>query len=143
MHTEHLLGYKKSSNGKILIDKEQAKIVKLIYKLFLEGMNNYQLQQYLEGKEILSPMGTKKWQYNVINSILTNNNPRLARRGFSHQPTRLITGDPDFRVFYWAQLPLSLLLTLKRVFILLQTSFVCQLVFQFLILNIILNYFFV
>lgn len=84
MHTEHLLGYKKSSNGKILIDKEQAKIVKLIYKLFLEGMNNYQLQQYLEGKEILSPMGTKKWQYNVINSILTNNNPRLARRGFSH-----------------------------------------------------------
>ena len=72
MHTEHLLGYKKLSNGKIIIDNEQAKIVKMIYKLFLEGMNNFQLQRYLEDKGILTPMGVKKWQYNVINSILTN-----------------------------------------------------------------------
>ena len=44
----------------------------MIYKLFLEGMNNFQLQHYLENKGILTPMGVKKWQYNVINSILTN-----------------------------------------------------------------------
>ena len=43
MHTENLLGYKKPLTGKIVIDKEQSKIVKMIYRLFLEGLNNHQL----------------------------------------------------------------------------------------------------
>lgn len=72
MHTEHLLGFKKTSTGKIIIDKEQAKLVKMIYKLFLEGLNNHQLQVYLENHNILTPLGSKKWTYAVINSILTN-----------------------------------------------------------------------
>lgn len=72
MHTEHLLGFKKTSAGKIIIDKEQAKLVKMIYKLFLEGFNNHQLQVYLENHNILTPLGSKKWTYAVINSILTN-----------------------------------------------------------------------
>ena len=48
---------------------------------------------------------------------------------FFSTPSRLVTGDPDFRVFLIAQLPLSPLLTRKRVFVLLQASFVLQLVF--------------
>lgn len=43
VHTEYLLGYKKPLTGKIVIDKEQTKLVKLIYRLFLEGLNNHQL----------------------------------------------------------------------------------------------------
>lgn len=35
MHTENLLGYKKPSTDKIVIDEEQTKLVKLIYRLFL------------------------------------------------------------------------------------------------------------
>lgn len=72
MHTEHLLGFKKTSTGKIVIDKKQAKLVKMIYRLFLEGLNNHQLQVYLENHNILTPLGSKKWTYAVINSILTN-----------------------------------------------------------------------
>ena len=63
---------KKTSTGKIVIDKEQSKIVKMIYRLFLEGLNNHQLQVYLENHNILTPLGSKKWTYAVINSILTN-----------------------------------------------------------------------
>lgn len=74
MHTEHLLGFKKTSAGKIIIDKQQAKLVKMIYILFLEGLNNHQLQGYLENHNILTPLGSKKWTYAVINSILTNKN---------------------------------------------------------------------
>ena len=44
----------------------------MIYKLFLEGLNNHQLQVYLENNNILTPLGSKKWTYAVINSILTN-----------------------------------------------------------------------
>ena len=72
MHTEHLLGFKKTSTGKIIIDKGQAKNVKMIYRLFLEGLNNHHLQVYLENHNILTPLGSKKWTYAVINSILTN-----------------------------------------------------------------------
>lgn len=72
MHTEHLLGFKKTAACKIIIDKEQAKLVKMIYKLFLEGLNNHQLQVYLENNNILTPLGSKKWTYAVINSVLTN-----------------------------------------------------------------------
>ena len=46
----------------------------MIYKLFLEGLNNHQLQVYLENHNILTPLGSKKWTYAVINSILTNEN---------------------------------------------------------------------
>lgn len=59
MHTEHLLGFKKTSTGKIVIDKKQAKLVKMIYRLFLEGLNNHQLQVYLENHNILTPLGSK------------------------------------------------------------------------------------
>lgn len=41
----------------------------------------------------------------------------LLRRGFYPTSSRPVTGGPDFRAFLIAQLPLSLLLTRKRVFI--------------------------
>ena len=72
-----------------------------------------------------------------IGTSQKNKNPRLTRRGFSIQPSRLFTGSPDFGAFFFAQLPGSLLLTRKRVFILFQASFVLKHIFQFLVFDII------
>lgn len=44
----------------------------MIYKLFLESLNNHQSQVHLENHSFLIPLGFKKWIYSVINSILTN-----------------------------------------------------------------------
>ena len=55
--------------------------------------------------------------------VVRNPNPdqqikiRVFKARFFSKPSRLGTGDPDFGVFLFAQLPLSLLLTRKRVFI--------------------------
>ena len=52
------LGYDKGPDGKMVVNPEQAEIVKLIYRLFLEGM---------------TPHGGKdKWNATTIRRILTN-----------------------------------------------------------------------
>lgn len=66
------LGYKKGEDGLPKIVPEEAKIVRIIYKLFLEGKTPYGISEYLQEHGILSPMGKKKWSKSTIISILTN-----------------------------------------------------------------------
>ena len=65
------LGYEKGDNG-LVINREEAKIVKLIFELFLDGHNSLQIKQKLESMNILSPKGHKNWNSNTILSILRN-----------------------------------------------------------------------
>ena len=71
-------------------------------------------------------------------TVIKKNKPVSLRRGFSPTSSRPVTGGPDFRAFLIAQLPLSLLLTRKRVFVFFQTSFVLHFIFYFLLLDIFL-----
>lgn len=59
-------------NGEFVINLEQAKVVKLIYKLFLEGYSAYKIALTLTELEIPTPMRKKKWQQTTVMSILTN-----------------------------------------------------------------------
>jgi DNA invertase Pin-like site-specific DNA recombinase len=67
------LGYKKEDE-KIVIDEDQAEIVKMIYKMFLvEGKTATGIANYLKSKHIKTPTGkTTNWTKNTVNSILTN-----------------------------------------------------------------------
>lgn len=65
------LGYKQGGKYELVIDKEQAKIVKLIYRLYLEGDTPTKIAKALNESSIPSPKG-KKWTKNVIVSILSN-----------------------------------------------------------------------
>ncbi|MFH5881888.1 recombinase family protein [Liberiplasma polymorphum] len=67
------LGYKKE-NDKILIDEDQAEIVRMIYRMFLvEGKTATGIVNYLKSKHIKTPTGkTANWTKNTVNSILTN-----------------------------------------------------------------------
>jgi DNA invertase Pin-like site-specific DNA recombinase len=67
------LGYKKEDD-KIVIDEDQAVIVRMIYKMFLvEGKTATGIANYLKSKHIKTPTGkAANWTKNTVNSILTN-----------------------------------------------------------------------
>ena len=66
------LGYDRGENGMPVINPEEAKTVRLIYKMFLEGKTPYMIASYLDEHKIPTPMGKPKWHTNTVVSILTN-----------------------------------------------------------------------
>jgi len=70
--TKNFLGFKKDDDGNIIIDEREAKTVRLIYKLFLDGKTPIYIRKHLEEQKILSPGGKENWQTNTILSILRN-----------------------------------------------------------------------
>ena len=66
------LGYDRGSNGELLINEAQAKIVRKIYGYFLQGRSPYQIAKLLAEQEIPTPSGKGKWCGATVKSILTN-----------------------------------------------------------------------
>ena len=54
------------------INEKEAKIVRMIYKMYLEGTGCNRITTVLSDMGIPSPRGKKKWQYSTINKILKN-----------------------------------------------------------------------
>ena len=69
---KHFLGYKKGEDGRPAIVEEEAVVVRLIYRLFLDGKTQAGICRYLEDLEIPSPSGKAKWSKTTVTSILTN-----------------------------------------------------------------------
>jgi DNA invertase Pin-like site-specific DNA recombinase len=67
------LGYKKEDD-KIVIDEDQAVIVRMIYQMFLvEGKTPTGIAKYLKSQHIKTPSGkSANWTKNTITSILSN-----------------------------------------------------------------------
>ena len=72
MPYKQFLGYEKGEDGKPRIVPEQAKIVKMIYRLFVEGMMPSIIATHLTKQGTPTPAGKKKWQCTTVESILTN-----------------------------------------------------------------------
>ncbi|WP_264230127.1 recombinase family protein [Acholeplasma laidlawii] len=69
---KNFLGYKKEDD-KLVIDEDQAVIVRLIYQMFLvEGKTASGIANYLKSQHIKTPAGKTNWTKNTVNSILTN-----------------------------------------------------------------------
>lgn len=66
------LGYEKGEDGFPKIVEKEARTVRLIYKLFLEGKTPSGIAKHLTQKGIPTPAGKKKWQSSTVKSILTN-----------------------------------------------------------------------
>jgi len=66
------LGYEKGEDGFPKIVESEAKTVRLIYKLFLEGKTPSGIAKYLTDSCILTPSGKEKWQSSTVLSILKN-----------------------------------------------------------------------
>lgn len=69
---KQFLGYEKGENGLPKIVESEAKTIRLIYKLFLEGKSTSRIAKYLTEHNILSPAGKDKWQETTVRSILKN-----------------------------------------------------------------------
>lgn len=66
------LGYTKDETGDLVIVPEQAKIVKRIYREFLEGKSAYSIIKGLEKEGIKNGAGNLKWWDSNIYQILKN-----------------------------------------------------------------------
>ena len=66
------LGYRKGEDGLPEIVPEEAEVVKLIYKSFMEGLSYYKIAKMLMEREIPAPAGGEKWYTRTVESILTN-----------------------------------------------------------------------
>lgn len=68
----NFLGYEKGEDGLPKIVESEARTVRMIYKLFMEGKTPSSIAKSLESQGILSPGGKSTWQVATIKSILGN-----------------------------------------------------------------------
>ena len=68
----HFLGYTKDADGNLIIDPEQAEVVKRIFREYLEGYSMDRIAKVLEADGILTGAGKTKWWTSTINKILRN-----------------------------------------------------------------------
>ena len=71
----HFLGYDKHpTDPKIgfIVNKEQAEVVRKIYKEFLRGKTPTAICKLLESEGIKTPTGKDKWSVSTVTGILTN-----------------------------------------------------------------------
>lgn len=66
------LGYDKAPDGSLVINEEQAQTVKLIYKLFLDGLTMHSVANELTKRGLITPGGKTNWSQSTVRSILTN-----------------------------------------------------------------------
>ena len=72
MPYKHFLGYEKGENGQPVVNEKEAVIVRLIFRLFLEGKTPAGICRHLDANSIPTPSGKQKWSQTTINSILRN-----------------------------------------------------------------------
>ena len=59
-------------DGGFVANQEQAKTVKLIYKLFLDGLTCHAIAKELTERKLPTPGGKAVWSQSTVCSILTN-----------------------------------------------------------------------
>lgn len=69
---KRFLGYDRGPDGNLVINEEQAVVVRRIYALFLQGKTPYGIAKSLTADGIPTPGGKTKWGKAVVESILTN-----------------------------------------------------------------------
>ena len=72
LNYSQFLGYDKGEDGTLVINEEQAKIVRMIYGDFILGLSPTAIAKKLMEMGIPSPTGKEKWYKVTVKSILTN-----------------------------------------------------------------------
>lgn len=69
---EHFLGYTKDEDGKLIVDEDEAKIVRRIFREYLEGASFRDIANGLEKDKIRTGGKRYKWHLSTIRGILRN-----------------------------------------------------------------------
>ncbi len=67
-----LLGYDKGPDGQLVINEEQAKVVRKIFEMYLKGHNPSQIARALTHEGIPTVTGNKVWKPGPVQKILQN-----------------------------------------------------------------------
>ncbi|HGK7158031.1 TPA: DUF4131 domain-containing protein [Streptococcus agalactiae] len=70
--THNLLGYTKDQYGRVVIDETEAKIVRLIYDSYIEGMTASEIASTLMTNHIPTVTGLERWTSLAVYNILRN-----------------------------------------------------------------------
>ncbi len=72
INTELLLGYDKDADGNLIINEEQAAVVRRIYRDFLEGWTPSEISRRLNTEGVPGVHGTVNWHSCTIEQMLRN-----------------------------------------------------------------------
>ena len=74
VHLNHsqFLGYTKDKDGNLVIAEEEAKIVRLIFSLYLRGNGCRKIKKFLEEQGIKTVTGKNEWSTATIDRMLSN-----------------------------------------------------------------------
>ena len=72
MNHNRFLGYTKDEKGQLIIEVDEAEVVKRIFREYLEGASLQQIGRGLEADGILTGAGKKKWRAETLQKILKN-----------------------------------------------------------------------
>ena len=70
-HTK-FMGYDKDEEGNLIIDQKQARIVRRIYKEYLDGKGTNRIARELEKDKVKNWKGKTKWYESTVRSMLQN-----------------------------------------------------------------------
>lgn len=65
-------GYKVNTSGDLVINPDEAQIVRWIFERYLDGDSLGKIAASLEGQQISSPTGKQKWSREAIGKLLSN-----------------------------------------------------------------------
>jgi len=72
LYTRKCFGYKHNEQGELIINEEQAVMVRMIFELYLKGYSVDMIMKELGHNNIKSPTGKERWSKRTIQTMLTN-----------------------------------------------------------------------
>mgnify|MGYP000908860804 CR=1 FL=1 len=73
INTKRFLGYTKDKKGgNLVIVPEEAKIVKMIFEMYIQGWGPEKIAKFLEEKGYKTGSGSNKWRITTVTSMLKN-----------------------------------------------------------------------
>ncbi|MGF7184900.1 hypothetical protein GGQ84_000985 [Desulfitispora alkaliphila] len=96
MPTTYFLGYDTDKDGNIVIDEEQAAVVRRIFKEFLEGKGTPTIAKGLMKDGILTARGNKKWTGDGVYKILKQE--KYQGHCLAQKTVPAIISEEDFNV---------------------------------------------
>jgi len=72
LNHSQFLGYTKGKDGQLVIVEDEAKIVRLIFDLYLQGHGCRRIKKHLERNGIKTVTGKAQWSTSTIDRILSN-----------------------------------------------------------------------
>ena len=90
MNNKKFFGYKHGSDGKLIIDEEQAVVVRKIFKWYINGESIVKIIQHLSDEKIPSPRGNAVWSKKAVENIISREEYTGMKRLVKGNQTTLI-----------------------------------------------------